>query len=141
VDNYLKRQLEILNNEILSEDFIEKSYEVIEKIEGLENSFDAVEPILILMERNPYTDFGSPGPLVHFVEKYDELEYEDKLVQSIKRHPTTHTVWMLNRLINYSNGKRKKYYLDVLQNILKLPNLDKELISDVEEYISFQNKN
>jgi hypothetical protein len=59
-----------------------------------------VEPILRFMESNPSLDFGMPGPLVHFVESFFRRGYEQKLVDSVRRRPTSHTVWMLNRVIN-----------------------------------------
>jgi hypothetical protein len=37
---------------------------------------------------------------VHFIEKFYRKGYEEKLLESISRRPTFHTVWMLNRLIN-----------------------------------------
>ncbi len=58
---------------------------------------EAVEPILQFMESHPDLDYGSPGPLVQFVES---RRHEDKLIESIERRPTFHTMWMLNRLIN-----------------------------------------
>jgi hypothetical protein len=64
------------------------------------DGLDAVDPILQFMEANPNLDFGLPGPLVHFVEQYYGSGYEGKLVASVDRTPTLHTVWMLNRVIN-----------------------------------------
>lgn len=131
----LKKQIEILNDAVLREDFLEMAYEVIDEIEAYAKSFDAVEPILRIMEQNPNIDFGSPGPLVHFVEQFYGKEYEEKLVQSIQRFPTSHTVWMLNRIINGSKGEQKKYYLAVLQNILKSPNISNELRAKTIEFL------
>ncbi|MEN2776266.1 hypothetical protein ABCY62_14670 [Acetivibrio clariflavus] len=74
----------------------------------LENSSEAVEPIIKLIESNPDVDFGSPGPLVHFLEKFDENQYYSKLVESIKRSPTVHTLFMLNRIINGVDGVKKR---------------------------------
>ncbi|WP_218276409.1 hypothetical protein, partial [Pseudomonas sp. FW305-BF6] len=85
--------LELLKNSVLSEDFVDIAYEITEEIEGYEEAIDAVDPILLLIEQNPNIDFGSPGPLVHFVEQFFGKGYEQKLVQSIQRCPTSHTVW------------------------------------------------
>jgi hypothetical protein len=136
MDNKLKSQLNLLENSVLSEDFLDIAYEVIEEIEGCEEAFDAVEPILELIEQNPNIDFGTPGPLVHFVEQFYKKGYEEKLVQSIQRFPTPHTVWMLNRIINGSEGEQKGYYLNVLQNVLISPNVSKELISITKGFLA-----
>jgi hypothetical protein len=93
----LASQLEALAD---AEDFLARSEEMaagwIEAGAGMET----VEPVLKLMEKHPGLDFGSPGPLVHFVERFNGGGYEAKLIESIERRPTAHTVWMLNRLIN-----------------------------------------
>jgi len=44
-------------------------------------------------------DLGMPGPLVHFVERFFP-KYVDELCVSVERKPTTHTVWMVNRILN-----------------------------------------
>ncbi|AZU62393.1 hypothetical protein [Neobacillus mesonae] len=129
-------QLEILKNSVCKEEFFDIAYDVIEEIESFENAFDAVEPILKLIEQNPDVDFGSPGQLVHFVEQFYGNGYEEKLVQSIQRSPTSHTIWMLNRIINGSEGEQKKYYLNVLQAILNSPNVNNQLSSITKEFLS-----
>jgi len=58
------------------------------------------------MEEHPEIDYGTPGPLVHFLERFYKKGYEEQLVLSIRRKPTCHTIWMLNRLIN---GARAAY--------------------------------
>ena len=50
------------------------------------------------MEDFPEADFGQPGPLTHFVEGFYKSGYEELLYQSIKRKPTLHTIWMVNRI-------------------------------------------
>jgi hypothetical protein len=136
MDNRLIAQLEILNNSVCSEHFIDIAYDVIEEIERSENALDAVEPIIKLMEQNPDIDFGSPGPLVHFVEQFYGNGYEEKLVQSINRFPTPHTLWMLNRIINGTEGELKRYYLNVFQDVLNSPNVSNQLSSITKEFLS-----
>lgn len=75
----------------------------------MENSIDAITkagynqeaivPLLQLLERHPITYFGDPGAIVHFIEHFNP-EYEEYLVESLKRTPTITTIWMLNRCIN-----------------------------------------
>ena len=70
------------------------------------------------MERHPLTDFGSPGPIVHFVERFYKKGYEEELLLSLKRMPTLHTVWMLNRIINGTD--QAEVYLDILKGISEM---------------------
>ena len=123
-----------LSNSILDENFTDVAYEITEEIEGRTDAFDSVEPILKLMENNPDIDFGNPGPLVHFVETFYKKGYEEKLVESLKRQPTKHTVWMLNRIINGSEKETKKYLINVLVDILKFPNISNDLVLLVKQF-------
>lgn len=136
MDIKLKEKIEILNAAVRKENFIEIAYDITEELEGYEDTFETIEPILKLMEQNPDIDFGSPGPLVHFVERYYKVGYEEKLVQSIEKTPTLHTVWMLNRIVNGADGEQKVYYIKVLQNVLNSPNITEELSSRTVEFLS-----
>ena len=95
-----------------------------EEIEENYNQLDSVQPLLRLMERHPLTDFGSPGPIVHFVERFYKKGYEEELLLSLKRMPTLHTVWMLNRLIKTDQAE---VYLDLLKDISENVSCDKEI--------------
>lgn len=123
----LNRIINILLDSIRDEDFVNKSYELTEILEEMPDAFDAIEPILRLMEDNPEIEFGTPGPLVHFLEKFYGKGYEEKLVASVVRRPTKHTVWMLNRLINGSEGDRKQYFIGVLKQVLTQPHLNEDV--------------
>ncbi len=46
----------------------------------------------------PLTHFGSPGPLVHFVERI--AGYERELHRAARATPTAHFLWMLQRRAN-----------------------------------------
>jgi len=96
-----------MEDSIGSGDFEQIEEECIEKIEGSDLGFNAVEPLIRLMERHPLADFGVPGAIVHFVEKYYRNGYEDVLYQSVERSPSIHTVWMLNRICNDKNSPDK----------------------------------
>ncbi|WP_084225642.1 hypothetical protein [Paenibacillus pectinilyticus] len=126
-----------MNNEIISfinrlidalhEDIIGTAYDVTEELERREDGYDAIEPLLKLLEDNPDVDFGSPGPIVHFVEKYYKKGYEEKLIVSLYRRPTNHTLWMLNRIINGSENELKQQYLNVLKDIIERFSEDKKI--------------
>jgi len=105
-----------------------------EEIEENYNQLDSVQPLLRLMERHPLTDFGSPGPIVHFVERFYKKGYEEELLLSLKRMPTLHTVWMLNRLINGTD--QAKFYLDILKEISENASCDKEIREEALHFLS-----
>lgn len=90
------------------EDFITSSGDLIDQWKTKNIGIEAVEPILQFIENYPSIDFGMPGPLVHFVERFYRNGYEEKLLTSISRRPTQHTVWMLNRVINGTNEPAEK---------------------------------
>src|SRR5215510_14380053 len=96
----LKERLQQITTQATEADSIDLAYKLTDELSGLSDGLDAVEPILRLMEEHPNFDFGCPGPLAGFVETLYGRGYEDKLRASIRRRPTSHTVWMLNRLIN-----------------------------------------
>lgn len=58
------------------------------EVEGV--GIEAVTPLLELMERHPMDDFGMPGAIVHFVERFYKNGYEELLIESVKRRPTMH---------------------------------------------------
>jgi hypothetical protein len=114
-------------------------YELTDKLKGDKDELLAIEPILRLIEKYPTTDFGSPGPLVHFIERFVG-QYEQKLLESLDRKPTPLTVWMLNRVINGAKNKETRLTLiQKLERISQNPNVDKETKEEALSFLKFQN--
>lgn len=111
--------------------------EVIEEFDGVPDRADAIEPILRLMESNPAADFGTPGPLVHWLEGFTGSGYEEKLVESLTRRPTTHTVWMLNRCINGAVGGEKERLIAIMSDIARRPGLDAQVAAHATEFLEY----
>lgn len=109
---------------------------IISKVRHEKDAFDYIEPLLQFMEGNPELDFGQPGPIVHFMESFDG--YEKLLVESIKRMPISHTIWMLNRVINDPNLKNRKKYLKLMKEQLRRKDISDELKEEIEDFVSFQ---
>ena len=128
--------LEVLTENIKKEDF-EAIYEILNIIKE-EDSMLYIEWILHFMEENPKIVYGMPGPLVHFMEKKYKKGYEKLLLESIKRKPTEHTVWMLNRILNDVNLEERNVYMDVLKAIVKDSKYDEELRSLAKEFLEYQ---
>jgi hypothetical protein len=89
-----------LQNVAACPDFVGQTYKLTERWSKCGSDAGLVEPILQFMESNQGIDYGSPGPLVQFLERFCGRGYEQKVIESIERRPTAHTVWMLHRVIN-----------------------------------------
>jgi len=84
-------------------DFISETELIAISLKEERANLESVRVMLEFMEENPNVDFGSPGPLVHFIETFYGRGYETELMASITRKPTSHTLWLLNRIINGTN--------------------------------------
>ena len=116
-------------------DFMVEEY--VEQLETENIGIEAVTPILMIMERHPLEDFGVPGALVHFAEKFYRNGYEEKLVESLKRRPSIHTVWMLNRIIN--GGENAEEYLKLMEDISSRSDIEYEIRNSAKESVAFNN--
>lgn len=89
-----------LHDAITEDQEFELADEVMDAMEAYPQPFDLVAPILDFISNHPEVDFGSPGELVHFVEKFYHKGYEDLLLESVQKNPTVHNIWMLHRCYN-----------------------------------------
>ncbi|MDE7479537.1 MAG: hypothetical protein K2M91_16645 [Lachnospiraceae bacterium] len=96
---------------------------------------EAVKPLLQLIERHPTAYFGDPGEIVHFIEQF-QGEYEQYLLESLKRTPAVTTVWMLNRCINASDHKEE--LIGMMKEIVNRTGVDKQIKERAQEYVDFQ---
>ena len=98
----------------------------------------AIRPMFDLMERLPASVLGSPGPLVHALEKM-EGHYEAELAESIRRKPTTLSVWMVNRLLNVtSKPRQREFYLELLRLVIEHPEASETEQDQAERFIEHQ---
>ena len=74
--------------------------EIMDVMELYDQPFDLVAPILEFISEHPEVDFGAPGELVHFVERFYHQGYEELLMESVLKSPTVHNIWMLHRCCN-----------------------------------------
>lgn len=126
--------IKTMENKIDSDDFEVVMTDCMETVESDYNELSSIEPLLQLMERHPLTSFGSPGPIVHFVETFYKKGYEEKLISSLKRMPTVHTVWMLHRIIN--GTEHLEHYLSILKQISEDESYHKEVRDMALEFLS-----
>jgi hypothetical protein len=119
-----------------ADDFPARSAELTQAWSSAAVGLETVEPIMRFMEGHPATDFGAPGPLVHFVERFYRKGYEEKLVESVQRKPTSLTVWMLNRIINGTQASDVKQQLvATLERVRLNPLADQDAIQRANHFL------
>ena len=126
-----------LKNAMLKEDFYETN-EVLEKIKQESNAFEYLPFIFSVMEENPELDYGMPGPIVHFMESYYGKGYEGMLLRSVQNIPTSHTVWMLNRVINDPKLCNREIYIEMLKSSLNRNDISQPVRTDIENFLRYQ---
>ncbi|MCR5327313.1 MAG: hypothetical protein K6E12_00455 [Saccharofermentans sp.] len=131
VDELIKKLDELVG----TDDFEYEMYEIMGRIKAEGAGFEIVEDLLRIMEKHPLDDFGMPGAMVRFIEKFDP-EYIPLLIQSIKRAPSMHTLWMLNRCINDSDNPDE--YIDVLKEVAANESLDEAIRQSAQEFVDYQ---
>jgi hypothetical protein len=110
-------------------------YDLTDRLEGSDQAFTFAPGVLLFIERHPEVDFGGPGPLVHYLEKFYRNGYEELLVDSFRRRPTPHTAYMLNRLINGSSGEVKAEYLALLRAAEDRTDIDESSLEAIANFI------
>jgi hypothetical protein len=92
-----------------------------------------------VMERYPGEDLGSPGPLVHSIEKLPISEYEPLLRSSVQRQPGRLNVWMVNRILNSRLSSQHRIELLTILNAVKLHQKASFVTRQLtERYLEFQ---
>lgn len=129
----LKELIQKMEETIGTDDFELIMEDCTMQIEETGLGIEAVTPLLQLMERHPLDDFGMPGAIVHFVETFYKNGYEELLLESIKRRPTMHTTWMLNRIMNAD--KENKEYFDAMKGILERSDVEEAIRNSAREFL------
>ena len=132
----IKELINQLDNLVGSDDFEFEMEEIMERIEAEGAGIEIVEDLLRIMETHPLDDFGMPGSMVHFIERFDP-DYIPLLIQSVRRSPAMHTVWMLNRCINGVDNKDE--YIDVLKEVAGNETINDLIRKSAQEFINYQN--
>lgn len=130
----LETAIKEIENSIGTDDFELVMEDNIRNLEMQNVGIEAVAPLLQLIERHPLDDFGVPGAIVHFVERFYKKGYEELLIESIKRRPTMHTVWMLNRIINGSENKDD--YIEVMKDIVDCSDVEDAIKNEVRAFLN-----
>lgn len=127
------RQLKLIAS---SDDFVASSSALVETWVSEGAGVETVEPILRFIEEHPAVDFGSPGPLVHFTERFYGFGYEDTLLESIDRRPTALTVWMLNRVINGTKEPlHRRKFVAAMKDVVSHPLANDEVRQRANRFV------
>jgi hypothetical protein len=119
-----------------ADDFAEKTTQLTNTWSSAGVALEAVDPILQFMEQHPNIDFGTPGALVHFVERFHRKGYEEKLIESVQRKPVAHTVWMLNRLINGTEKvEERKRLIAIMSQVTTNPSADTQTVELANHFL------
>ena len=146
MDQYIETITNFLENNdwnLNESEFILLQYDIVDKMEADLVGIEAIQPILELMEKYSLVEFGTPGPLTHFIESFYKAHktfYENLLVQSVKNNPAVHTIWLLNRIINASEEEKAKEYIQILKSISNNKNLPKDIQSVAEGFLEYHDE-
>jgi len=114
-------------------------YDLTESWEKAGVGREAIEPVLRFMEEHAGWDLGSPGPLTHFIEHLRAPEYERAVLESFARHPTGHTAWLINRLLNVAPSREARWRLHgALRLGMAHPLADEYTVHRIQHFLDFQ---
>lgn len=112
--------------------------EIVDRLAGAEQIEGAIPAMLRVFERFPHALLGSPGPLVHCVERAGMETFLPMVLASFKRRPNQMTLWMIDRCLwtGVPAGLRLSV-LSTLREARRAPHavdLHDELDERLEEY-------
>ena len=122
-----------LHDAITEDQELELADEIVDAMEASPQPFDLVAPILELIANHPEVDFGSPGELVHFVEKFYHQGYEELLMETVLKSPTVHNIWMLHRCFNDNDPNLVRQIQILVGELKKDKTLDLQVRSMIED--------
>lgn len=96
---------------------------------------ELVRAVFEFMEANAALDYGVPGALVHLVEELADAPYEAELLASIARRPTSHTLWMLNRVINGTRTAKRTKLIAAMRVAGTHPHADDEAKKNAAKFL------
>ena len=122
-----------LHDAITEDQEFELADEIRNAMDFYDHPFDLVAPILEFISEHPEVDFGSPGYLVHFVERFYHQGYEDLLLESVLKSPTVHNIWMLHRCYNDNDPNLVRQIQTLVGELKKDKTLDSQVRSMIED--------
>jgi hypothetical protein len=109
-----------------------------DELVGHPEGVEAIPGLLLLLEQNEKLEWGAPGPVVHAVETFCGRGYERLLLESIRRKPTNHTLWMVNRVLNGVSKDLQSDFMEVLAKAAKRKDVSAEVRQAATGFLEFQ---
>lgn len=122
-----------LQDAITEDQEFELADEIVDAMEAYPQPFDLVALILDFISKHPEVDFGSPGYLVHFVERFYQQGYEDLLMEAVGKRPTPHNIWMLHRCCNDNDPNLVPQIQALVGELKKDKTLDSQVRTMIED--------
>ena len=122
-----------LHDAITEDQEFELADEIVDAMEAYPQPFDLVDPVLDFISKHPEVDFGSPGYLVHFVERFYHQGYEDLLMEVVGKNPTLHNIWMLHRCCNDNDPNLVRQIQALVGELKKDKTLDSQVRTMIED--------
>ena len=124
-------------NAILSEDLYATN-KLLEEIKAEGHCELYINDLMELMGENPELDYGMPGPIIHFVESFGIDKYIDLLLKLENDKPNVYFSWMLNRIINVTEGELKDKYISLLQDVANRTDIDQYTREYANGFVTYQ---
>ena len=122
-----------LQDAITEDQEFELADEIRNAMDFYDHPFDLVAPILEFISEHPEVDFGSPGYLVHFVERFYHQGYEDLLMEVVGKKPILHNIWMLHRCCNDNDPNLVPQIQALVGEFKKDKTLDSQVRTMIED--------
>jgi hypothetical protein len=117
----------------------ETLYRIVEAFEELPDRLRVLPAMFAVMERYPEADLGSPGPLVHSIERIPVAEYEPFLRASVECQPGQLNVWMVNRILNSQlSEQQREQLLALLKRVTSHPRALETTRQTAERFLKHQ---
>ena len=119
-------------------EYVARLDEIVDPLVDAERIKAATPAILRVFERFPHALLGSPGPLVHCVERTSMETYMPMLLESFKRQPNRMTLWMMRRCLRSELSTQIWCsIISTLREVRRMPSaadLHDEIDEDLEEH-------
>ncbi|MEI6322520.1 MAG: hypothetical protein WCP60_05390 [bacterium] len=115
-------------------------YKITAAIKMIPSPERLIPEMFAVIERLSESDMGAPGPLVHALEEMSGKGYEQELVRSIQRQPTSNSVGMVNSILNAGlSSESRNSYMNLLRDVVRNPDSSEDARNRAEHYIEYQN--
>lgn len=112
---------------------VARLYKITDQLIDTEQILAATPAMLRIFERYPSALLGSPGPLVHCVEKPGLERFLPMLLESFRSHPNRNTLWMLERCLRSVPSTQSRFsILHALREVRRAPH-GRDLHDDIDE--------